>query len=69
MDCAGRTQVIWTSTTQATAFDKDCSQAFITEVAASSLYLYRLLVESKPYSKDFCWFCSVLLQADAFSAP
>lgn len=44
MDYAGRAQVIWTSTTQATTFVKDCSRAFITEAAASSLYLFDSIV-------------------------
>lgn len=44
VDYAGRAQVIWTSTTQATTFVKDCSQAFITEAAASSLYLFDSIV-------------------------
>lgn len=47
MDYAGRAQVIWTSTTQATAFVKDCSQAFIKEVAASSLLFVQIVTVNK----------------------
>lgn len=47
MDYEGTAQVIWSCTTQATAFAKDCTQAFITEGAASSLLFVQIVTLNK----------------------